>query len=217
MPRPQLPPFSYVRADNTTADFLDMVSELGSGLIVIPLIVLLEDIAICKAFSDGRTIDATQEMIALGVAGVANSFVGAYPGGGSLARSVVSNGSGVRTPLNGLYTGLMVILALQFFTSYFAYIPKAALAAVIISAILFMVEYNVVKPMWRAKKLDLVPGVGTFVLCLTLPIELGILTGVIVNIIFILYHAARPKFSVEMLKVSLPRLASPLLPSFLPT
>lgn len=39
-------------------------------------------------------------------------------------------------------------------------------------------------------------------LCLTLPIELGILTGVIVNIIFILYHAARPKLSVEMLKVN---------------
>lgn len=51
-------------------------------------------------------------------------------------------------------------------------------------------------------ELDLIPGVGTFVLCLTLPIELGILTGVIVNIIFILYHAARPKLSVEMLKVS---------------
>ncbi|XP_075974014.1 epidermal stripes and patches isoform X1 [Anticarsia gemmatalis] len=200
VPSPQLPPFSYVRADNTTADFLDMVSELGSGLIVIPLIVLLEDIAICKAFSDGRTIDATQEMIALGVASVANSFMQAYPGGGSLARSVVSNGSGVKTTFNGLYTGVMVILALQFFTQYFEYIPKAALAAVIVSAILFMVEYNVIKPMWRAKKLDLIPGVGTFLLCLTLPIELGILTGVIVNIIFILYHAARPKLSVEMLK-----------------
>lgn len=51
-------------------------------------------------------------------------------------------------------------------------------------------------------ELDLIPGIGTFVLCLTLPIELGILTGVVVNIIFILYHAARPKFSVELLKVS---------------
>ncbi|CAH0723053.1 unnamed protein product, partial [Brenthis ino] len=200
VPMPQLPPFGYVRADNTTADFLDMVSELGSGLLVIPLIVLLEDIAICKAFSDGRTIDATQEMIALGVANVANSFMQAYPGGGSLARSVVSNGSGVKTTFNGLYTGVIVILALQFFTQYFEFIPKAALAAVIMSAILFMVEYDVIKPMWRAKKLDLIPGIGTFVLCLTLPIELGILTGVVVNIIFILYHAARPKFSVEMLK-----------------
>lgn len=102
---PTLPLVSYVRADNTTADFVDMISELGSGILVIPLIVLLEDIAICKVFSDGRTIDATQEMIALGVAGIANSFVQAYPGGGSLARSVVANTSGVRTTLNGLYTG----------------------------------------------------------------------------------------------------------------
>ncbi|XP_053607664.1 sodium-independent sulfate anion transporter isoform X2 [Plodia interpunctella] len=200
VPLPQPPPLSYVREDNSTADFLDMISELGSGIIVIPLIVLLEDIAICKAFSDGRTIDATQEMIALGVAGIANAFVQAYPGGGSLARSVVANGSGVKTTFNGLYTGVMVILALQFFTQYFEFIPKAALAAVIISAILFMVEYNVIKPMWRAKKLDLIPGIGTFVLCLTLPLELGILTGVVVNIIFILYHAARPKFSVETLR-----------------
>ncbi|XP_011562861.2 sodium-independent sulfate anion transporter isoform X1 [Plutella xylostella] len=200
IPSVQPPPFSYVRADNTTADFLDMISELGSGIIVIPLIVLLEDIAICKAFSDGKTIDATQEMIAMGAVSIGNSFMQAYPGGGSLARSVVSNGSGVKTPFSGLYTGCMVLLALQFFTQYFEYIPKAALAAVIISAILFMVEYDVVKPMWRAKKLDLIPGVGTFILCLTLPLELGILTGVVVNIIFILYHAARPKFSVEMLK-----------------
>ncbi|XP_039753946.1 sodium-independent sulfate anion transporter-like [Pararge aegeria] len=202
VPAPALPALSYVRADNSTAGFVDMVSEMGSGLLVIPLIVLLEDIAICKAFSDGRTIDATQEMIALGMANVANAFVQAFPGGGSLARSVVSNGSGVKTPFNGLYTGVMVIVALQFFTQYFEYIPKAALAAVIISAILFMVEYDVVKPMWRAKKLDLVPGIGTFVLCLTLPIELGILAGVVVNIVFILYHAARPKFSVEMLRTA---------------
>lgn len=54
------------------------------------------------------------------------------------------------------------------------------------------------------------PGVGTFVLCLTLPLELGILTGVVVNIIFILYHAARPKLSVELLKVR-PPAAAPAL------
>lgn len=132
-----------------------------------------------------------------------------------------------------MFAGVMVILALQFFTGYFEYIPKAALAAVIISAILFMVEYDVVKPMWRAKsefrpraprrrvpirranrtllpaELDLVPGVGTFVLCLTLPLELGILAGVVANLVFILYHAARPKFSVEMLKVGAARAARP--------
>lgn len=102
---PQVPPISYEREDNTTASFIDMISELGSGIIVIPLIVLLEDIAICKAFSDGKTIDATQEMIAIGLVNIGNSFMSAYPGGGSLARSVVSNGSGVKTTFHGIYAG----------------------------------------------------------------------------------------------------------------
>lgn len=46
----------------------------------------------------------------------------------------------------------------------------------------------------------MIPGIGTFILCLALPLELGILLGIVMNIIFILYHAARPKFSVETLK-----------------
>lgn len=46
---------------------------------------------------------------------------------------------------------------------------------------------------------DLVPGVGTFVACLVLPLEWGILIGVGLNVIFILYHAARPKLTTELL------------------
>jgi hypothetical protein len=47
--------------------------------------------------------------------------------------------------------GILVILSLQYFTPYFYYIPKASLAAVIIAAVVFMVEFHVVKPMWRTK------------------------------------------------------------------
>lgn len=46
---------------------------------------------------------------------------------------------------------------------------------------------------------DLVPGVGTFIACLVLPLEWGILIGVGLNVIFILYHAARPKLTTELL------------------
>ena len=60
-----------------------------------------------------------------------------------------------------------------------------------------MVEVNVLKPIWRTKKSDLVPGLGTFICCLLFPLEIGILIGVGLNIMFILYHAARPKISVE--------------------
>jgi len=50
-------------------------------------------------------------------------------------------------------------------------------------------------------ELDLIPGMGTFIACLVLQLEIGILCGVGINILFILYHAARPKISVEKLKV----------------
>lgn len=43
---------------------------------------------------------------------------------------------------------------------------------------------------------------AAFVACLVLPLELGILAGIGINVIFILYHAARPKISIEYLSVS---------------
>nr|CAH7755569.1 unnamed protein product [Callosobruchus chinensis] len=156
LPDVKLPPFGYEREINGTiarTTFFDMVTQLGSGIIVVPLIGILENIAVCKAFckSNGKMVDATQEFIAIGVCNICNSFVQAFPSTGSLSRSAVNNSSGVRTPLGGLYTSLLVILALLFFTPYFFFIPKAALGALIIAAVIFMVEVKVVKPMWRSK------------------------------------------------------------------
>lgn len=53
----------------------------------------------------------------------------------------------------------------------------------------------------RVAESDLIPGLATFIACLVLQLEIGILCGVGINILFILYHAARPKISVEKLKV----------------
>ncbi|RZC42093.1 sodium-independent sulfate anion transporter [Asbolus verrucosus] len=203
LPTVKPPPFGYTEDNNgteTSVDVFQMMSNLSSGIIVVPLVGLLEDIAICKAFANGKAVDATQELIAVGLSNIANSFVQSFPGTGSLSRSAVNNSSGVRTPLGGLYTGLLVIAALLFFTPYFYYIPKSSLAAIIIAAVIFMVEVKVVKPMWRTKKSDLIPGLATFIACLVLPLEYGILIGIGINLMFILYHAARPKISVEKLK-----------------
>jgi len=205
LPSFQIPPFSIPAVVNETTgeiieeglNFMDLISELGSGLVVIPLIALLENIAICKAFANGKTVDATQELIAIGTANIANSFVQGYPGTGALSRGAVNNASGVRTPMGSLYTGILVILSLLFFTPYFFYIPKAGLAGIIIAAVIFMVEVRVVKPMWRSKKTDLIPGLAAFIACLVLPLEIGILVGIGLNILFILYHASRPKIHME--------------------
>ncbi|KAI4501430.1 hypothetical protein M0802_003307 [Mischocyttarus mexicanus] len=196
LPEFHLPPFQS-NIGNETYHFSDMVSELGSGCLVVPLLSLLETISIAKVFNDGNPIDATQEMLALGVCNVISSFVSSMPVSGGLSRGAVNHSSGVRTTLGGIYTGLLVLVSLQFLTPYLRYIPKAALAAVIIAAVIFMVEFHVIKPMWRTKKIDLVPAIVTFLCCLFVRLELGIVIGIGVNLLFLLYASARPSLRVQ--------------------
>jgi len=101
--------------------------------------------------ANGKPVDASQELIAIGTANILNSFVQAFPGTGALSRGAVNNASGVRTPLSNIYSGGLVMIALLFLTPYFYFIPRPTLAAIIIAAVVFMIEVKVVKPMWRSK------------------------------------------------------------------
>ena len=65
---------------------------------------------------------------------------------------MADSASGVRTALGGLYTGALVLLCLAFLMPYTAFIPKASLAAVIITAVIFSVEHHIVKPVWDSKR-----------------------------------------------------------------
>lgn len=66
-------------------------------------------------------------------------------------RTAINSQSGVRTPAGGLWTAAVVILALAVLTPYFTYIPQAALAAVIICAVIQMVDYEVLPKLWKVK------------------------------------------------------------------
>lgn len=86
------------------------------------------------------TVDASQEMLTLGLCNVIGSFCKSMPTCGAFTRSAVSHASGVKTPMSGLYSSIMAVLALSLLTPYFYFIPKAALASVLIIAVLFMVS-----------------------------------------------------------------------------
>ncbi|XP_012273496.1 sodium-independent sulfate anion transporter [Orussus abietinus] len=191
-----LPPFT-TEVRNRTLGFLEMCTELGPSIVLVPIIGVLGNVAIAKAFANGDNVDATQELLTLGICNVLGSFASAMPVTGSFSRSAVNHASGVRTPMGGIYTGLLILLALSLLTPYFHYIPKASLAAVIICAVIYMIEYEVVKLMWRSSKKDLIPTFATFVFCLIIGVEYGILVGVSINLMFLLYPSARPTIHVE--------------------
>ncbi|KAK7870317.1 hypothetical protein R5R35_003707 [Gryllus longicercus] len=193
------PPFE-TSWSNRTYTFPEMVARLGSGVAVVPVVAILGNVAIAKAFASGARVDATQEMVTLGLCNVAGSFFRSMPVCGSFSRSAVNNASGVRTPLGGLYTGVLVLLALSLLTPYFYYIPRATLSSVIICAVIFMVEAGTVMPIWRSNKRDLVPAFATFLACLFFGVEVGIVVGIAVDIAFLLYFNARPRVTVERMK-----------------
>jgi len=208
LPAFQPPPF-FILANSTqngtypeeTIGFGEMAGKLGSAIIIIPIIAILESVAIAKAFAAGKPVDASQEMVALGICNIFGSFVQSMPTTGSFSRTAVNSASGVKTSLGGIYTGGLVILCLAFLMPYCAFIPKASLAAVIITAVIFSVEHHLVKPMWRSKKIDLLPGFVCFMVGLFCELEMGIFSGIGIHLVIVLYHTARPGVLVEVKQV----------------
>ncbi|CAH2238333.1 jg17490 [Pararge aegeria aegeria] len=195
LPTPQPPPFQTT-VGNTTFYAGEMFAHLGSGLLVVPLVGVISNVAIAKAFSKGRTLDATQEIVALGACNIIGAFFHSFPVNGSFTRSAVSDASGVKTPAAGFYTGIIVLLTLSLLTPYFYFIPRAALAAVIVCAVLHMVDIAIIKRLWHTSRLDLIPLLGTFVCSLVLGVEIGLGCGVAIDVLLLLYYHSRPPLDV---------------------
>ncbi|XP_065557315.1 sodium-independent sulfate anion transporter-like isoform X2 [Artemia franciscana] len=198
-----LPPFSpppFQILNETTGEvilgFGGLLQETSFSIIIIPIIAILEAVAISKAFAKGKKLDVSQEMIAVGVSNILGSFVSSYPVTGSFSRTAVNANSGVKTPISCAITGTLVVLAVAFLTPYFYYITKSSLAAVIIAAVISMIEYHVVLPMWRTNKVDLVPLFTTFIAGLIVGLELAIIIGAVVHILIMSFGNARPRVSI---------------------
>ena len=191
-----LPPFSSEH-EGQTFNFLEMCNELGILLITIPIVSMLESVAITKAFSKGKIVDSTQEMITLGLCNIFASFASSIPITGSLTRTAVNKASGVKTQLGGIFSGILVLLALSVLTGTFYYIPKTTLAAVIIASMISMVELHEIVKIYKTKRSDTLPFLATFLVSLWLGLEYGILIGITINILFLLRSTSRPKIFIE--------------------
>jgi len=192
LPPFQWPSFSVHNTNTTTVPFTQVFSDLGTGVFVVALLGLMESVAVAKAFETKR-MDATQEMIAIGMCNILGSCFGAFAATGSFSRSAVNHNSGVRTPFGGIVTGALVLLALSTLAPYFQYIPQTILATIIITAVIFMLRPLDPFLIWQTNKVDVLPYVSTFVVCLVFGLEYGIVAGVGSSVVILLYQMARPK------------------------
>jgi sodium-independent sulfate anion transporter 11 len=130
-------------------------SQIPVGVIVL----LIEHISISKSFGrvNNYRIDPSQELIAIGITNLLGPFVGAYPATGSFSRTAIKSKAGVRTPLAGVITGIVVLIAIYALTAVFFYIPSASLSAVIIHAVGDLITPpNTVYQFWRVSPVEFV-------------------------------------------------------------
>ncbi|CAL7941306.1 unnamed protein product [Xylocopa violacea] len=202
LPRFSLPPFSS-QVGNQTYTFLDMCRHYGLGIIIVPFVAVLANVAIAKAFACGSGVNATQEMLTLGLCNIFGSFVSSMPTAGAFTRSAVVSASGVRTPMSGIYVGTMTLLALSFLTPYFYYIPRSTLAAVLISAVVFMIDFKLIRLLWEGCKNDALAALVTLSVSIMFGVELGLLIGALFSLIFFLRPSVRPQIEVIQCKTQL--------------
>ncbi|GFP96762.1 sulfate transporter 4.1 chloroplastic [Phtheirospermum japonicum] len=174
------------------------VKSLIPTTVLITGVAILESVGIAKALAakNGYELDSNQELFGLGVANIAGSFFSVYPTTGSFSRSAVNHESGAKTGLSGIVMGIIMGCALQFLTPLFEYIPQCVLAAIVISAVIGLVDYDEATFLWRVDKRDFLLWIITCTVTLFLGIEIGVLVGVGVSLAFVIHESANPHIAI---------------------
>jgi len=174
------------------------VGDIMPTAISATLIGYMESIAIGKALAakHGYEIDAGGEMVALGVTNLVGSMFSCYPVTGSFSRSAVNDATGATTQFAGMITAIIMACTLLFLTEVFYYLPKFALAAIVINSVRNLIAYQEFWELWHVKKSDCFIWLLSFIGTLFLGIQLGIGLAVVVSMFIIIYQTVRPQIVV---------------------
>jgi len=170
---------------------LMMNPQMITGALSVALLAFMEAIAIGRAVASqhGYTIKPGQELLALGGSNLAAALVGAYPVAGGFSRTAVNDRAGARTPLASLVTMAMILLVVWRFTPALYTLPKTTLAAMIIGAVLSLIDLKAPVRWLKDDPAKLMIWSGTFFATLSLGLQVGIITGIVLSVVFKLKQA----------------------------
>ncbi len=189
LPSLELPKFSW-----------DMMVSLFSGALVISLVGFMEAISIAKAIAAKTKdrIDPNQELIGQGIGNLVGSFSQAFPTSGSFSRSAVNMNAGAKTGMSSVFAGLFVLLTLLFLTPLLYHLPQAVLAAVIMMAVIGLINFRAIYHAWHTHKHDGIASVVTFIATLAFAPHLdnGIMVGAGLAILLYLFRTMKPRVAI---------------------
>ncbi|TYH79583.1 hypothetical protein ES332_D03G073700v1 [Gossypium tomentosum] len=162
--------------------------------IVTGILSLTEGIAVGRTFASLKNyqVDGNKEMMAIGLMNMASSCTSCYVTTGSFSRSAVNYNAGAQTAVSNIVLAGTVLVTLLFLMPLFYYTPNVILVAIIITAVIGLIDYKAAYKLWKVDKLDFLACICSFfgVLFISVPLGLGIAVGV--SVVKILLHVTRP-------------------------
>jgi SulP family sulfate permease len=178
---------------------LEEVYQLLPMALTLALIAFLEAISVAKAIEikeKKETINPNQELIALGTANILGSLFQSYPTTGGFSRTAVNHQSGAKTGIASLISATLVALTLMFFTDWFYHLPKAVLGAIILTAVINLIDLKYPYKLWKTHREEFFVLLFTFAVTLVIGIKEGILLGTLVALSLMIYRSSQPHIAV---------------------
>jgi MFS superfamily sulfate permease-like transporter len=153
-------------------------------------------------------IDANRELLGLGAANMASGLVSGMVVNGSLSKTAVNGSAGARSQISGLVCAALTVLTLLFLTGLFEELPEATLAAVVIAAVIELVDVAALVALYRvytrslgraygvAARPDFIAAVAAMLGVLVFDTLPGLFLGIAISLLLLLYRVSRPHVAV---------------------
>jgi SulP family sulfate permease len=174
-----------------------LVQKLSGSAVAIGLLGLLEAIAMAKAIAaqTGQKLDMNQQCLSEGMANTVGSFFHCFPGSGSLTRSAINQQSGGLTQWSGVFSAAAVAATILLFAPLAQYIPKSALAGILVLSAWRMVDRRQLLYHLRATRYDAVIVLATAISAVAVSVEFCILIGVFLSFVLFVPRVTRVRIN----------------------
>ncbi len=171
----------------------EIVRALLPAAISIAFVSFLESYAVAKTIAKKAQtpLNSKQELVGLGFANISTSFIGTVPVGGAFSRTALNYQTGAKTKLASIVTAIIIIVTLLFFTPLFYYLPKAALGAMIIVAVMKLIDIRQILDYIQHSPKELFLYTITFLLALVVDIFIGLLIGICFSVVLNIIRIVR--------------------------
>ncbi|MBL8963402.1 MAG: SulP family inorganic anion transporter [Phycisphaerae bacterium] len=158
------------------------------------LLGAVETTAIGRMFASkhGQRLDPNQELLAIAGSNLASGLASGYPVSGGMSQSLVNEGAGAKTPLSGLVAAVLMLVVVLFFSGILRDLPQPVLAAVVLTAVLGLVNTRAIGHLWRTDRQELLIAGAALAGVLASGLLKGVLIGAVISMALLIRRASRP-------------------------